>query len=119
MRNILLLIIYLFCTQAGVILIKLGSENTDLGLRQGAIFMSFSWQTLLGLALYVASFLLFVHIVGKYNLSYIIPLLGGVGYIITLVLSVAILRENVSVTQILGIFVVIIGIVLMNVKKPA
>ena len=115
-KNIALIIIYLASATCGQLLVKLGSSKTQLTLQGGMLNITSSWQMLCGLGLYIISFVLFVIILGKYNLSFIIPLLSGVSYVIIMILAATVLHEKVYTSQVFGVAAILIGIVLMNIK---
>jgi len=71
----------------------------------------------MGLLFYITSFLLFLVIVTRYNLSYIYPLLAGCVYVAVFIASVIILKEKVSFLTVGGMIVILIGILILNLEK--
>ena len=79
-----------------------------------AIQIEMGYLTIIGLLCYITSFLLFLVIVTKHNLSYIVPLLAGCVHVAVLIASVFILKEKVSFISVGGIAVIIVGILILN-----
>ena len=98
-------------------MIKTGGTRTSIILDDKSIAMNLDVKMLVGLAMYVVSFLLYVWIVKNQNLSYIVPLSAGILNVISIVLGIAFLREKISLSGIVGVAFIGIGIILMNVRK--
>lgn len=109
-------VIYLLMSASGLILLKSGSGNFALNVSSNLLNLSISTKMLVGLALYVFSFLLFIFIIPKFNLSYIYPMSAGLLYIIILVASIFFLNEKVTTINLLGSALILSGIVAINIK---
>jgi multidrug transporter EmrE-like cation transporter len=70
-----------------------------------------------GIALYGTSFLLYTFLISKYDLGYIIPLTTAFVYVLIFFASFFIFKELFTVFKITGIFLILMGIVLLNLKK--
>jgi drug/metabolite transporter (DMT)-like permease len=116
MQGMVLLVIYIMLCQSGLLFMKLGADDTSVSAAERILSLNLNYYTILGMVLYVGSFLLYVNIIGRYNLSYIAPIITGVGYIITIVLAVTVLREKLSIFQWIGVGVILVGIAFMNFK---
>lgn len=110
----LLFIIYVILTSAGLILFKLGSENLAIGIKNASLFFNLSFTSLIGLLCYLASFILWMYILSKNEVSFILPLGVAVTNVVILLASHFILGEQVSTNAILGIALIIIGVVVMK-----
>ena len=115
--NVILVIIYLIFTTSGLILIKLGGNSGSVQLINSNLNFSINWISMIGMFLYIISFLLFTKIVTLFNLSYIFPICMGIVQILTLVAAFLIFKERFTPWMILGVSLVIIGIILMNFKR--
>ena len=116
--DIFLIIIYIILTVSGLVLFKLGtSQDFSIGFTSGKISLILNYKAILGLVCYVLSFLLYMGLVSKFDLSYIVPITQGVIYVLIFLSSVVIFKENVTVQAIIGTFLVILGIILLNIKK--
>lgn len=110
------ILIYLCCTVGGLTLVKIGAENNNFIFNSGFFNLSLSYSTLIGLVLYIISFIMWIVIVQKFNLSYIQPLTTGLSYILIILASIFILKESISLFQWIGLGFILIGVVFMNIK---
>lgn len=113
---IILFVCYLFCTVGGLTLVKVGSDNNAFALNSNFFNLSLSYTTIMGLFLYVASFIMWIVIVQKYELSYIQPIALGLSNILIIAASIFILGESIGLFQWIGIACILGGVILMNVK---
>ena len=108
--------IYLCCSVGGLTLVKVGAEHNNFALNPEFFNLSLSYATLIGLCLYVVSFVMWIVIVQKFNLSYIQPITTGLSYILIIAASIFILKESISLFQWIGLAFILIGVVFMNLK---
>lgn len=116
--NIILVAVYVILTVLGLVLFKMGS-NTELSfaIMNGNISLKFSSIMLLGLICYIFSFIVYMIVLTRFNLSYIFPITMGIVYILVFLASIFLFKEPFSVTSILGSIMVLAGVILLNVKK--
>jgi len=117
MGTTILVAIYLFCTVGGLTLVKLGADHNQFSAASSFFSLSLSYTTILGLVLYIVSFIMWIIIVQKFDLSYIQPLTAGLSYILIIAASLFILKESISTNQWIGLGCILVGIVLMNIKR--
>lgn len=115
--KVALVIIYLILTTTGLILMKKGGNSGNIGFAGSELNFNISLISLLGFICYICSFLLFTRLVIMFDLSYIIPLCAAITQILALIAAKVIFKEEISTTSLIGVVVIIIGIVLMNIKK--
>ncbi|ARD65355.1 MULTISPECIES: DMT family transporter [Eubacterium] len=108
--------IYLCCSVGGLTLVKVGAEHNNFALNPGFFNLSLSYATLIGLCLYMISFVMWIVIVQKFNLSYIQPVTTGLSYVLIIAASIFILKESISLFQWIGLGFILIGVVFMNLK---
>lgn len=113
----LLLGLYLLFTTSGLVLMKLGQNAGTIAFSNSTLNFSVNIISLCGLILYIASFLLFTKIVTTYDLSFILPILTGITQILSLTAALLIFKEKVTVYGFIGIFMIIAGIIIMNIKR--
>ncbi len=113
----ILVVIYLLLTMSGLVLIKLGGNSGSLSITQGNVNFGVSLISLIGLICYIGSFLLYTRIVVIFDLSYITPLCTGIVQILTLIASKLIFKENISIQGVIGASIIIIGLIIMNLKR--
>ncbi|MGC6768411.1 hypothetical protein [Enterococcus sp. LJL51] len=111
----ILFFIYVVLSSLGLILFKLGSKDLNVVFQQQLFSFSMSWIVLAGIFCYLASFLLWLVIVNKSELSYIYPLSIACINIAILVGSHFILNEAIGIKELVGTGVIIIGIILMKI----
>ncbi len=63
------------------------------------------------------SFLFYTIIISKFELSVIVPVLGGLVNVIVLLAAFFIFKETLNSTKIVGVILVCIGIIFINLKK--
>lgn len=113
---IILFFVYLFCTVGGLTLVKVGANNNAFALNSSYFDLSLSFTTIIGLVLYIVSFIMWIIIIQKYNLSYIQPIALGLSNILIIAASIFILGESIGLFQWLGIGCILGGVILMNIK---
>lgn len=113
---ILLFIVYVFLSVGGLILFKLGSNGLKLNINSTGLNMSINWLVICGILFYMCSFVLWLVIVSKMNLSIAMPIQVGVVNILVLIAAAVILKESISIMQWVGTIVVIFGLFLVNWK---
>ena len=112
------LLIYVCCSAAGLTLIKIGlTQNSSLIFNKAGFSLSFSWILILGICLYIMSFLLSMLVMKNMNLNLFYPLSAGMIYIVVCVLSYVVLKEPVGLMQFLGMAIILAGIIIMNLGK--
>lgn len=109
-------IIYVFLSSAGLVLFKLGSSSLNIQLQQTIFSMNISLISLLGLFCYLISFILWMLIISRSDVSYIVPLGVACTNIAILIASNLILKETITTNALIGAVVIIVGIVIMNLK---
>ncbi len=119
MARMVLVIIYMLLSVSGIVMVKAGAASAEFGVAAGILNMKLDLLTLAGLSCYVVSFLLFMKILTQYELHYIVPITTGIVQILILLAAFFIFREKIAPLNLIGIFVVIIGIVLMNLKHTS
>lgn len=117
MLNYLLIAVYLIASIAGLILFKLGCKKEFLvGASTGILNIKISFISIVGLLCYLFSFLLYMFIISKFDMSYIVPLTTGIVQIATFIFAIVLFDESVNIYKVSGIFVILIGIYLLNHK---
>lgn len=107
--------IYLLLTSSGLVLFKLGANDcTTFSLAKGIVNFKISLLSIAGIICYGISFILYLGLVSKLNLSYIVPVTTGIMQILILLASIYIFKETVTLTNIIGVIVVLVGIALIN-----
>lgn len=117
-RNRMILVglfaLYVLLASSGLVLFKLGSGNATMHLKLFSLSFNFSWKTIFGIMCYGCSFLLWLYIVSNMNLTLAMPL--SVALVNTLVIleSCLLLKEKISPMQGIGIFIVLVGVIMIT-----
>jgi drug/metabolite transporter (DMT)-like permease len=113
MKFILMISIYVILNSFGQILIKMGTMEIKNPVSMCDVI---NVKLIFGVFLFGLSFLTWIFILTKFNLSYAFPFAVGFGYAMVIVLSIFILKEVPTFLQIAGMSFVGIGLILMSVK---
>ncbi len=110
--------LYVLTTSLALIVLKLGAKTSPpISYLDNKLHFNITLYTIVGVMLYGFSFLIYVYLVSKYNLGYIIPLTTAFVYIVIFTASFFIFREVFTTLKIIGILLIISGIVFLNLKK--
>ncbi len=113
------MLIFLFClyialSSSGMLMIKMGTSGTAFSSAGGVLNVSLNVKLLIGIVLYVFSFILSMVLMSQMNLSVLYPLGAGLLNLIICLFSVFVLKEAITVPQWIGIALIAAGVVLMN-----
>lgn len=115
----LLVITYVICSAAGLILIK-GSfvhhklESLSLWKMEGLLHLASNGSFIVGCILYILGFFIWLYILNKWDLSVAFPIASGALYGGLLFGSVFLLHESIGVVRLVGIFLILTGIFLVS-----
>lgn len=109
-------LLYIICTLTGLVLMKLSEGSMAITVKDGIFGFSIGFKLLFAFIIYGISFLLWSGIVARNELTYIVPISSAIVNISTVVLGVLIFKEYLTLVQIIGIGITVIGVVLMNWK---
>ncbi|WP_210527313.1 EamA family transporter [Rubellimicrobium arenae] len=102
----------------GQLLLKMGATRLS-GAGQSTGFMGqvgnllWNWPLLLGFGLYAASAIIWVYVLSRIELSVAYPMVG-LGFAVVLMLSVTVLGETVSLSQLAGCALIVLGILFVT-----
>lgn len=110
-----LIVAYVLATVGGLVLLKLGTSGTGfISVVDGRISWNISALTILGILVYGISFLLYILLISKFSLGYIVPLTTALVYILVFTASYFIFKENFTVLKIVAIIMILGGVLLLN-----
>lgn len=116
--KVFMIALYLILTIAGLILYKKGTTSDFLiNITNKSLNIKLSWLSIMGLACYLCSFLIYMLILPRYELTYIMPLMSAFSSICIYILAVLVLKESITVTGVIGTIIIIIGVLLINFKR--
>lgn len=106
-----------FFSVVGLTFIKIGSDQPmNNSFEIPVVNISISIWSFIGIACYGISFLIYLGVISKFDLGFIIPIIGGIVNILILIISYFILKEQLTFNMVLGAIITIIGIVIMNIN---
>ena len=108
--------IYTLVSASGLLLIKIGAENTSLAVQEGLFNIQVSLRLFIGFLLYITSFAMSIYIMSKMKLSLFYPMGTGVILILTCLFGCFLLKENIGVWQLVGMILILVGVVAMNIN---
>ena len=112
------LLVYVCLSAMGLTLIKIGtSRDCTLAFTNKSFSMEMNYVLIVGMIIYVASFLTSMVVMKGMNLSVFYPLSAGLIYIVVCVVSFFVLKEKISMTQLIGMAIILAGIIVMNIDK--
>lgn len=114
---VVLFILYVILASSGLVLFKLGSGNATIHWQLLGVHIDFSMKTILGIFCYGCSFLIWLYIVSRMNLTLAMPLSVALVNTLVVVESCLFLKEKISLTQGIGIVIIIAGVSLISFKK--
>lgn len=107
----------MLATSLGLIFIKLGTtDGLPIKLLNEKPVFNLNLLTAAGILLYGASFILYMYLISKNDLGYIIPLTTALVYIVIFVASYFIFHEVFTATKIAGIILIVAGLIFLNLK---
>lgn len=113
---VLMFIFYVLLASSGLVLFKSGSANSNLSLSLFGFELKYSLNMLLGLLCYAMSFILWMLIVSKANLTVAMPLSMALVNSLVVLEACVFLKEKLTFSQGIGIVIVIIGVCIMIYK---
>lgn len=114
----LMFILYVFLASSGLVLFKLGSTDSNLTLNIFNFTLHYSIKMILGMFCYGCSFILWMLIVSKMNLTIAMPLSVALVNTLVIIESCLVLKEKITLTQGIGIVIVLVGVMIMT-AQPA
>lgn len=114
--QILMVMIYLILTVSGLILYKYGAnQGFALSISSKVFELKISIISIIGLVCYLFSFIMYMVILPKFNISFIFPIMSAISYIGIFTLSILVLKEKITTTGVIGSIIILIGIITMNI----
>jgi small multidrug resistance pump len=107
-------IIYALLSAGGLVLFKIGGESVAVQANPFGFTVTLSWKTVIGIICYLLSFLLWLIIVSKTQLSFAMPLSVGVVNMLVFLGSAYFLNEQITPMKIVGLVIIIIGLFLIT-----
>ncbi|MCE7936361.1 hypothetical protein DYH10_01010 [Candidatus Saccharibacteria bacterium CPR2] len=114
----IILPLYVLTTSFGLVLLKLGSaDGLPIKYLNSKLQFNINLYTIAGIVLYGISFLLYMYLISKNDLGYIIPVTASFVYVLIFVASYFIFHEVFTALKIVGISLIVIGLVFLNYSR--
>lgn len=114
----IVLALYVLTTSVGLIALKLGTNSgLPISYLNNKILFNVNFYTISGITLYGLSFAIYIYLISKYELGYIIPLTTALVYVLIFIGSYFIFDEVFTITKILAISLILSGLVLLNLNR--
>lgn len=111
-------ILYVIFSVGGLTLVKLSTLKDYKSIISIPVLdMKLTAISLLGILCYGVSFCIYLAVISRYDLGIIIPILSGVVNILILLVALTILKEKLTPNMVIGAVIIIVGVVIMNIKK--
>lgn len=113
-----LILTSVFLGAIGQVLVKFGAVNLTLNFSSEYILSSIlsilkNVPVMCGILSYGISFLLWIKVLSKVELSYAYPMVS-LGYVIIMIFSYFFFKENISFLRVVGVLLIIMGVVLVS-----
>lgn len=110
--------LYVLSTSLGLVLMKLGSKSgLPILLAENKIHFNLNPSAITGLLCYGLSFFLYIYLISKYDLGYIVPILAALVYLLVFSASFLVFKEVFTIPKIIGIFFIVLGLFFLNVGQ--
>jgi len=114
----LILFLYVVITSLGLVFLKLGtSDGMPIKYINGKVSLNINFFVVSGIVLYGVSFVLYMYLISKNDLGYIIPLAAAFVYILLFLASYFIFKEVFTITKVIGILLIVSGLIFLNIKR--
>lgn len=109
-----LILTSVFLGALGQILVKVGAPSLKLNFAGVNIFYSIlnilkNFPVMIGIISYGISFLVWIKVLSKVELSYAYPMVS-LGYVLVMLFSYFVFKEHITLPRILGTFLIILGV---------
>jgi multidrug transporter EmrE-like cation transporter len=112
--DILLYVAYTVTSVCGLVLVKWYLPGAIQAFQDGGLLRREIAVTGLGAALYITSFLVWLVILSRIQLSIAYPIAIGLTLVFSTIAAAILLSEQLNLTRLVGIAVVFVGIVLIT-----
>lgn len=115
MLSKIIIFAYVITTSAALIIMKIGAQDgMPVSIIGGKFSINLNPAFLIGMFLYVVSFVTYVYLISTYDLGYIVPLLASFVYVLTFTAAYFVFDEVFTLMKLLGIALILAGLILLN-----
>ena len=115
----ILMVIYIILNSLGLYLLKSGFNNLGEFSFSFSLFIKciHSFRIISGFIIYIMSFLTWLILIAKTEISYAIPIMIGLLYISTAFVAFIFLKESLNPQKIVGMLLIGVGVILIILTK--
>jgi uncharacterized membrane protein len=115
----ILIAFYVLCSSFALILLKLGTKHggAPISYVNNKAHLNLTPYVISGILLYGLSFIVYMYLISRFDLGYIIPLTTAFVYLCIFLASALIFKEVFTTVKIIGIVLIVTGLVFLNLKK--
>ncbi len=114
----IIIALYVLASSLALIALKLGSKSgAPVEYLNDKVHFNVNPYIIGGIVLYGTSFLMYMYLISKFDLGYIIPLTTAFVYIFIFFASFILFKEVFTAVKITGILFIVAGLVLLNINK--
>lgn len=114
MTLVVLFAVYALLSAGGLVLFKLGGQGAGLRVDGGGLSLQVGWKLIAGVLCYLCSFLLWLYIVSRTQLTFALPLSVGIVNVLVFLGSAKFLGEQITPLKIAGLAVIVVGLFLLS-----
>lgn len=114
---IILIVAYLIFSTAGLMLLKSSVVGGDFSSIRSYFQLLANYKFVVGFFLYAFSFIVWIFLLSKKDLSFIYPIVVGLSYVLIMVMAIIILKENFTMNKALGALLIGAGIIIIFAQK--
>lgn len=115
----LIMILYIILNALGLYLLKSGfNQLSDIDLSLSFIVACLkNSRVVFGFIIYVASFVTWLGLISKKEISFAIPIMIGLLYFSTSIVAFLFLKESINLYKIIGMSLIIVGIIFLVLQE--
>jgi small multidrug resistance pump len=115
----IIIALYVICSSLALVALKLGTRHggAPISYVNNKVHLNLTPYVIGGILLYGTSFLLYMYLISKFDLGYIIPLTTAFVYVCIFLASFLLFNEVFTVIKITGIVFIVAGLILLNLNK--
>ena len=118
MLNIALIVLYVIFAVGGSTLIKYGGlDKAATLLSIPLVNVSMSLVSFFGVICYGLSFILYILLLNKFDLSFISPLTIGIVYVLLMLTAVVVFNEQFTLLKTVGCVLILVGVLIIALNK--
>ena len=114
---IIYILIYLIFSTLGLFLLKASLISVKFNSIVNLIELVKNVEFVVGFFLYGLSFIVWLFLLSKKDLSYIYPIVIGLSYLFVILTSVLFLNEGFTVAKLIGVILVGLGVVVIIIQN--